>query len=216
MAQRYVLLKRSNIDLYEDNTYPIEYYCNEYDYVIQYDDIMEEFYFIGENGKSYLVIVYYDVIIPDGVEKVPIPESKAIRPEKVLITSHTYIYDDIDLAKKVIMNNCNDIDLMDIQPKELCVLAIQQHPSTLRYIHYQTDEICKLAIDISYDALQYVRIQTPEICNYAVQKDSRAEYYVKDKSCLTLETLMTNTKSPLIYSRFHEPWWSQIFFYSRI
>ena len=60
------------------------------------------------------------------------------------------------------------------QTEEICLAAIKQDPSSLRYVRNQTAILCLAAVRRSGKALKYVSKQTPEICLAAVQQDPEA------------------------------------------
>ncbi len=65
------------------------------------------------------------------------------------------------------------------QTPEICLEAVRQDGTALKYVINQTYDICLAAVQQNGLAIEFVREQTPEICLAAVKSCPRALKYIK-------------------------------------
>ena len=95
-----------------------------------------------------------------------------------------------EFAKIAYVNNPNivaDIDdpcgwinkLLTMQTPEICMVAVQEDGSALKYVKEQTPELCMAAVQQNGYALKYVREQTPGLCMVAINQNPHSIVYAK-------------------------------------
>ena len=66
------------------------------------------------------------------------------------------------------------------QNQEMCLAAVQQDVSALKYVKLQTEDMCLAAVQQDGNALQYVKLQSKKVCLAAVKQDGWAIRFVND------------------------------------
>lgn len=71
----------------------------------------------------------------------------------------------------VAMENGGDLRDVNRRTPEICLAAVKQYASHLKYVKDQTEELCLAAIETSVFALKYIENQTEELCLAAARKN---------------------------------------------
>jgi hypothetical protein len=98
-----------------------------------------------------------------------------------------YLEQQIELMKKMIASqnmalvhaDSSNIQYIQDQTPEMCMLAVKRDSSNIQYIQDQTPEMCMLAVKRDSSNIKYVKNQTPELIE-EVEKDKTR---LKFKEC---------------------------------
>jgi len=85
------------------------------------------------------------------------------------------------------------------ESRHLCVIALSEHPTLLRYIDDQTKTEIMVAVQADGLALQYAEFQTEFICKIAVMDDGRALQYVVNQTEEICELAVSQNAEALGY-----------------
>ena len=73
------------------------------------------------------------------------------------------------------------------QTEELCLIAVNRNPLTLRFVKEQTEEICLVALNSvlgvwGKDVFKYIQVRTQRVCEAAVRTNPTTIKEMKDQS----------------------------------
>jgi hypothetical protein len=85
-------------------------------------------------------------------------------------------------VKSSLSLNPDDLQYIEKQTREMCLIAVKKEGTSLRWVKEQTNDVCLEAVKQDGKALEFVKIQTNEICLEAVKQWQGAIFHVKNQT----------------------------------